>query len=157
MRTLIVYYTRNGSTRKVAEELKAQLGGGIEEITESRGRGGILGWIRSGREASSGSTVSINPPKAEPSRYDLVVVGTPTWAWNVSSPVRSYLKLMKGKLPRVAFFCCYQSSSGSTFDTMAKFTSAPIATIEVKETEVKSGEYKEMLKTFADSIRAAVP
>ncbi|MFA5869173.1 MAG: hypothetical protein WC941_05670 [Candidatus Bathyarchaeia archaeon] len=61
MKTLIVYYSRDGSTRKVAEELKAQLGADIEEITEPKGRGGPLGWIRSGKEASSGAIVPINP------------------------------------------------------------------------------------------------
>jgi hypothetical protein len=40
---------------------------------------------------------------------------------------------------------------------LAKFTSTPVITIEMKETEVKSGEYKEILKISVDTIRADVP
>lgn len=37
---------------------------------------------------------------------------------------------------------------------MVKIASAPIATVEMKETEAKSGEYKERVKTFVDAILA---
>jgi len=41
----------------------------------------------------------------DPSIYDLIIVGTPVWAWSVSSPVRAYLLANKPRLPSVAFFC----------------------------------------------------
>lgn len=155
MKTLVVYYSRDGSTRRVAEELKAQLGADIEEITEPKGRGGPLGWMRSGKEGSSGAVVQINPPKADPSTYDLVAVGTPIWAWNVSSPVRSYLTAMRGKLPRVAFFCTMDSKPGETFKVMEGLAGkAPVATAEVTSGEVKSGAHKERAKAFAEKIKA---
>ena len=156
MKILIVYYSRDGSTRKIAEELKAQLGADIEEITEPKGRGGPMGWIRSGKEASSGTVVPINPPKADPSTYDLVAIGTPIWAWNVSSPVRSYFMAMKGKLPRVAFFCAMDSKAGDTFKVMEGLAGkTPVSTAGITGGEVKSGNYRENLKTFADALLAA--
>ena len=48
---------------------------------------------------------SITPMNTDPASYDLVVVGTPVWAWSVSSPVRSYLAAYRGHLPDIAFFC----------------------------------------------------
>ena len=155
MKTLVVYYSRSGSTRKVAEELRAHLGADIEEITEPKGRGGPLGWLKSGRESTKGDIVPINPPKADPSAYELVVVGTPTWAGNVSSPVRSYLTETRGKLSSAAFFCCMDGNSGETFNTMERVSGrAPVATIEVMSGEVKSGTYKEKLKAFSGKIAA---
>lgn len=155
MKTLIVYYSRDGATRKVAEELKAQLGADIEEITEPKGRGGPLGWIRSGKEGSEGTIVPINPPKADPSTYDIIVIGTPIWAWNVSSPVRSYVAAMKGKLPRVAFFCTMGSKVGETFKVMEELAGkAPIATTEIMAGDAKSGAFKETAKAFAEKIKS---
>jgi len=155
MKTLIVYYSRDGGTRKVAEELKAQLGADIEEIMEPKGRGGPLGWIRSGKEGSSGTIVSINPVKADPSKYNIVAIGTPIWAWSLSSPIRSYLVAMKEKLPRVAFFCTMDGNPGETFKVMEELTGkAPIATIEIMSAEVKSGAYKEKLKAFSGNVEA---
>lgn len=155
MKILIVYYSRDGATRKVAEELKAQLGADIEEITEPKGRGGPLGWIRSGKEGSDGAIVPINPPKADPSTYDIIIVGTPIWAWNVSSPVRSYLAAMKSKFPRVAFFCTMGSKAGETFKVMEELVGkAPVATKEITTGDAKSGAFKETTKTFVEKIKA---
>ena len=155
MKTLIVYYSRDGATRKVAEELKEQLGADIEEITEPKGRSGPLGWIRSGKEASSGTIIPINSTKADPSTYDIVAVGTPIWAWNVSSPVRSYLAAMKSKLPRIAFFCTMDNKPGETFKVMEGLIGkTPVATFEIMGMDVKSGAYKEKLKAFTEKINA---
>jgi flavodoxin len=154
MKTLIVYYSRDGATRKVADELKEQLSADIEEITEPKGRGGPLGWIRSGKEGSDGSIVPINPPKADPSIYDVIIIGTPTWARNVSSPVRSYLATMEGKLPRVAFFCTMSSKAGETFKVMEGLAGkSPIATTEIMTGDAKSGAFNETMKKFVDKIK----
>lgn len=58
---------------------------------------------------------AIAAPKHDPSFYDLVVIGSPVWAWLVSSPVRAYLTAMKPWLPDVAFFC----TLGATESTRA--------------------------------------
>lgn len=156
MKTLVVYYSRSGSTRKVAEELKAHLGADIEEITEPKGRGGPLGWLKSGRESTNGAVVPIDAPRADPSAYELVVVGTPTWAGNVSSPVRSYLANMRDKLSRVAFFCSMDGNSGETFRTMEGLAcKQPVATAEITSADVKTGTvYKEKAKAFAEALKA---
>ena len=92
----------------------------------------------------------INPPKADPSTYDIIIVGTPIWAWNISSPVRSYLAAMKGKLPRVAFFCTMGSKAGETFKVMEVLAGkAPVATLEIMTGDAKSGAFKETTKTFS--------
>jgi flavodoxin len=158
MKTLIVYYSRDGTTRRIAEELKAQLGADIEEITEPKGRGGPLGWMRSGQEASKDSIVPINPSAADPSTYDLVVVGTPIWAWKVSSPVRSYLTKMSGSFQSVAFFCSMWSNPGETFNIMGTLAGVqPVATAKILNADVKTGSYVEQVKGFADQLKKSIP
>ncbi|MGD0803574.1 MAG: flavodoxin [Candidatus Bathyarchaeia archaeon] len=154
MKTLITYFSRTGTTKKLADELSTLLSADIEAITEAKSRAGPMGWLTSGREAMSGATPVIEALKMDPSYYDVVVIGTPIWAWNMASPIRSYLIQAKSKIRNVAYFCTYQSSPGSTFENMAKITGAPIVTLEIKETEVEIGDYKEKLKTFADAIKA---
>ena len=51
MKTLVVFFSRSGTTKKVAHGLQNTLKGDAEEIREPRGRGGIWGYIRSGIEA----------------------------------------------------------------------------------------------------------
>lgn len=105
---LVVYYSRSGTTRKVAEALSAELHCDRKEIVEETSRSGILGYLQSVIEARRqvpSRMVVANSDHNDPSIYDLVVIGTPVWAWSMSSPVRAYMVANKARLPAVAFFC----------------------------------------------------
>ena len=104
-RSLVVFYSRSGTTRRIAQALSEALKCDFEQIDEPRNRIGVLGYIRSLMEARWNRPSAIAPIKHEVSSYDLVVIGTPVWAWSVSSPVRAYLMATANRLPEVAFFC----------------------------------------------------
>ena len=105
MKALIVYFSRTGRTRKVAEAIASLTGSDLEEIREKRGRGGPLGWLRSGMESTRGMLPNIEPLDKDPASYDLVVIGTPIWASNASSPVRAFVKQYGDRIREAAFFC----------------------------------------------------
>ncbi|MGZ3295282.1 MAG: flavodoxin family protein [Xanthobacteraceae bacterium] len=115
-RMLVVFYSRSGKTRRVAEALAEALKCDLEEITEPKPRTGFLGYLRSLLEARRKRPSIIAPNKHDVLSYDLVVIGTPVWAWSLSSPVRAYLMTTAGQLPDVAFFCTLGGKgSESTF------------------------------------------
>jgi flavodoxin len=154
MKTLTVYYSRSGNTKKVAEAISKNLGGDIEEITESLGRGGPIGWLRSGREATEEMTASINPPKNDPAGYDLLIIGTPIWGGKLSSPVRAYLTKITGKTKRIAYFVTMMGNDDSTtYAAMEKITGHPVATLSISQTELKSLAYLDKLNKFAEILR----
>jgi flavodoxin len=107
VKTLIVYFSRSGVTRKVAEKISVNLGADLEEITEKNKRNGIFGFLKSGMEAYLERLVTIDQPKHDASQYDVVAIGTPVWAGKMSSPVRSYIANNKDKLKSVAFFATH--------------------------------------------------
>jgi menaquinone-dependent protoporphyrinogen IX oxidase len=86
LRTLVVYYSRSGTTRKIAEALSRALNANVEEIVESKSRAGFFGYLRSLVEAIQRNPSAIAQSKCDPSSYDRVIIGTPVWAWSVSSP-----------------------------------------------------------------------
>jgi len=156
MRALVVFYSRTGHTRKVALEIAKVLKCDTEEISEPAGRSGILGYIKSGYEASRAIRVHIRKPEHDPSKYGLVVVGTPVWGWNVSSPVRAYLSANSGKLRKAAFFCACGGQPGKAFESMERAAGArPVATLKVTESDVASGVYKEKAREFAAFLMRA--
>src|SRR5664280_1093039 len=117
--TLVVFYSRSGTTRRVAEALAEALKCDLEEISEPKPRSGFLGYMRSLLEARRQRPSIIAPNKHDISSYDLVVIGTPVWAWSLSSPVRAYLMATANQLPEVAFFCTLGArGSESTFAQM---------------------------------------
>lgn len=105
MRGLIVYFSRTGRTRKVAEAIQALTSFDIEEIREVKGRGGPIGWLKSGMESTRKMLPQIEALQSDPASYDLVVIGTPIWAANMSSPVRAYVTKHGPDIKTAALFC----------------------------------------------------
>ena len=52
MKSLVVYYSRTGNAKFVAQTIAEQLGSEIEEIKDLKSREGALGWISAGRDAT---------------------------------------------------------------------------------------------------------
>ena len=106
MKPLVVYYSRTGRTRSVAEMIAAAVSGELEEIVEvGVERKGIMGYLRAGRGGIRKEKSEIEPPKKRAADYDLVVVGTPVWGWNLVPAVRRYLSAVDLKGKPVALFC----------------------------------------------------
>ena len=105
MNGIIVYFSRTGRTRKVAEAIQTLTGFDIEEIRERKGRGGPIGWLKSGMESTRTMLPMIEALQYDQASYDLVVIGTPIWASNMSSPVRAYVTRHGPDIRRAALFC----------------------------------------------------
>jgi flavodoxin len=105
MKTLVVFYSRTGTTKKVGELIAQKLNAEIEEIQDTTDRSGAKGYLISGRDAMQRKLTELKPLKSNLSEYDLAIIGTPIWGWNMSVPIRTFLTEQKDKLKKVAFFC----------------------------------------------------
>lgn len=153
---LVVYYSRTDHTRRVAEEIAATLRADVEEIVDPENRLGLLGYLRSGRQAFFGQEADIREPLKDPAGYDLVIVGTPVWNWSLSAPVRAYLTRRQQRLarPPVAFFLT-EGGSGEqrVFGQMEELTGkAPLDVMAVREAEIANGRYHDKIRSFAEAL-----
>ena len=92
MKSLVVYYTRTGNSRFVAETIAAEVGADIEEVVDLKKRSGILGYLSGGRDARQGKETEIAPTKKSPADCELIIVGTPIWAGKPTPAITTYLK-----------------------------------------------------------------
>ena len=92
MKSLVVYYTRTGNSRFVAETIAAEVGADVEEVIDMKKRSGTLGFLSGGSDARRGKETKIGPTKKSPSDYDLIIVGTPVWAGRPAPALTTYLK-----------------------------------------------------------------
>lgn len=154
MNALVVYYSLTGKTRSVATALAKALGADVEEIRCSRYFPSFLGFIRAGYDSWRGKLPLIEPSAHAPQHYDVVVVGAPIWAWHVATPVRAYLREERSKLPRVGFFLTHGGSgSEPAFREMKTLAGrAPIATLVVREKDVKEGNFGAAITSFAATM-----
>jgi flavodoxin len=150
MNTLVIFYSRTGTTKKVAESISKQLKADIEEIVDIKDRKGPMGYLFAGRDAVRKRLTKIQKIKKDPKEYDLVVIGTPIWAWSVSVPIRTYLSENGVNLKKVAFFCTMGGSgSENAFQQMQKICNKkPIALLELKTSEVWKNQANVKIKSF---------
>lgn len=155
MRALVAYYSRNGNTRKVAKEISELLDCDIENIIDTKNRDGFFNWFICGRDAIKKKETIIEKNQHNPSKYDLVILGTPVWAGNMAPALRTYIKKNKTKLKNVAFFCtCGGSSCDNMFDELCLISNKkPLANLTVKQNEIKQELFLEKVKEFCDKLK----
>ncbi len=155
MKILVVFYSRSGNTKKIAESISESLNCDIEEIVDTEKRGGIIGYIKSGYEAFRGKSSKIKDPKNDVTQYDLVIIGTPVWAGKMSVPVRTYITQNHAKFGNMAFFSTAGGTNfDSTFSDMKEVSgTSPIAEIGVRTKEVQDGSYKPKVAEFITKIQ----
>jgi flavodoxin len=154
MRTLIVFYSRTGTTKRVAEKLAEMINAEMEEIIDTKNRSGAKGYLLSGRDAMRKRLTELKPIGKNPAEYDLMVIGTPIWAWNVSAPVRTFLEKYKDDVNKVAFFCTMGGSGDkNAFSEMEKISGKkPLASLALTTKEVMQGEVEGKLQGFCEEI-----
>ena len=157
-KTLVVFYSRTGTTRRIAEALTRALGCDQDEIVEATSRLGLSGYWRSVSEARRRLPAATAAAKRDPSDYDLVIIGTPVWAWSLSSPVRAYLTLNAPRLREVAFFATMGGTGAKTaFAQMQALAGKPPrATLALTARETKPGRYEAKLDAFVKALQASV-
>ena len=151
---IVVYYSRTGTTRMVAEAIRNALGCEIDEIEDTKGRSGMLGWLRAGRDAGARSLTRISGVDRDPSEYDIAVIGSPTWNGTVSTPIRTYIAENKERIREVALFSTGDSEEpDATVDMEELLGRRAIARLHLlRKRDVEGGGYQEKVDEFAAQI-----
>ena len=130
-KTLVVYYSATGSTRKVAEEIASELGADTFEITPVQTyTSDDLNWnnnnSRVSKEHNDESLRDVELTKVTPDNwesYDTVLIGYPIWWYIAAWPVNNFVKGNDFSGKTVIPFCTSASSglgeSGSLLQKMA--------------------------------------
>lgn len=93
MKTLVVYYSQSGNTKKIAKKVAETTGADIELIeTVSPYTGDYQKIVADAQdEVERDYQRPIKPLKHNVNDYDRIIVGTPTWWYKMSSPVLTFL------------------------------------------------------------------
>lgn len=158
-RTLVVYYSRSGNTRRVARAIAAGLQADIEELADPMERQGRWGYLRCTFEALFARPVRLRALAHDPGAYDLVIVGTPVWVGRPSSVVRTFLERYRHRLPGVAFFITHGGSARErVLATMTELAgSYPVATMAVRERDVRCGDVDGLVDRFVVALHETAP
>lgn len=153
-RILVVFYSRTGTTRTVADAIRRELRCDIDRIFDLTPRDGVRGYLRAGFDAFFHRPARLQSMNTDPRDYDLVVVGTPVWNASVSAPVRTYLEENADRFKRVAFFLTHGGSSATrVLRQMEEACGHPAAvTLVLRADEVRRGACDARVRTFASAL-----
>lgn len=130
-RTLLVYYSKTGNTRKVAQKIAENLECDLEEVDET------------------GKTIDT----VYPSEYDLVVIGSPVHGFRASEPIQEFVKQNKDVLPRISIFLTFNLWSARTISGLEKIAGKKcIASEKFKDKDVKQNQIDSKVNAYTEAI-----
>jgi len=91
VRSLIVYYSRTGKTRFLAEELGEELESDLVEVKDLKKRGGIFRFLRAVLEARLGQKSEVVPNSIDLTGYGIIILATPVWAYSPTPAINTFL------------------------------------------------------------------
>ena len=126
MKAVVVYYSHSGNTKKVAETIGEELAKlpdlqveycqlkPVKEVGQGFGK-----YLWGGKQV-----VMKQKPKLKPYRFDnkadLLVLGTPVWAFDIAPPIRAFLAKEAPKVRDVFCFYTCEGGPGHTMETLKK-------------------------------------
>ena len=94
MRTLVVYFSKSGRTRTVAERIAAAVGGELHEIRTEKAypRSYLMTVLAARKEFSRGERPALASAPLNPGDYDRILLGFPIWWGTCPMAVTAFLE-----------------------------------------------------------------
>lgn len=115
-RQLVLYYSENGTTKAVAEELQKQLGADIEAIEAVEPYSGNFQATieRCNKERESGQTPALKALQSNIADYDTIFLGYPIWFGTYALPIATLVKEQTFEGKTIIPFCSFGSGGLNT-------------------------------------------
>jgi flavodoxin len=122
MKTLVVFYSYDGNSALVAEELQKVLGEGCDtlelRIEDEAKRSGLAKYLWGGRMVLSRVNPKLKPYDAALGGYDLLILGGPVWAGAPAPALQSFIAETKPEGKRIGLFLCHGGGPGKSLDKL---------------------------------------
>lgn len=110
MSCIVLYFTRTGNSKRIAQKIAEKAGCELSRITDEKNWKGPFGFLSGGfYAASSRQTNPVLSPEVDFSEYDRIAIVGPVWAGNAAPAVYSLLMREKSSLNKI---CLVLSSGG---------------------------------------------
>ena len=97
MKTLILFYSYTGNSKRFAENLSKKIDADIEEVKTDKRPGTIAAYVFGSFSAMRQKSVIIKPIQADISQYDHFILIAPIWAGNPAPAFNSMIDNLSAK------------------------------------------------------------
>ena len=119
-KALVVYYTRTGNTKAVAEALRETYDADLQEIKDLKDRSGVFGFIGGMIDVKKKDPrTDILPKAVDLKGYDAVIICSPTWGMRFAPAITTFMESADFAGKKVLFTAVATSKmKDATFDAM---------------------------------------
>lgn len=148
MKSIVIYYSRSGNTKFVAQEIAENMGSDLKELIDKKNRNGIWGYFWGGHNAIMKVKTEIEELNLDLSQYDIIFLGCPNWAANMPPAIRTFLDRVDLKDKKLVLFCTQDSMGAErVFNNLR---------LLAKGAEIKDQEYFNRVEKNKESVKAQV-
>lgn len=157
MRIGIVFYSRTGTGRTVAERLASITGWEVHEVRDASPRIGLAGDLRCVTDCLFKRQPEIRYAGPALDQFDHVILIAPVWLRSLAAPMRSFL-MTQGRLIKTYSAICVMSGYGgfrAVDDIAAVVGAKPSGILLLKQYDVLAEECDASLCRFKERTLAA--
>ncbi len=96
MKTCIIYHSYSGITKGIAEKVQAACGGELIEVKPRKNYNTLTAYTVGCLRAKNEECDPVDPETIDVSACDLLVIGTPVWAWKATPVTNGAVKALSG-------------------------------------------------------------
>lgn len=97
MKVCVIYHSETGNTRHVAQHIgEALTDARLVEITDRTGYSRLTRFVTQCKRAQCENTTETEPETLDVSEYDLLVFGSPVWAFKPTPVIHTIIEGLKG-------------------------------------------------------------
>lgn len=156
MKSLIIYYSQDGSNELIAQKIKDKFNSDVFRIKQKKEHKGhrYIKMFWQGREVVMKKTPEIEALNKNLDDYELIFIGSPVWVGTFTPAMRTFLKNNKIQDKRIVLFCSYGGSPSKIFTEIKNNLEGNeiIAQASFKE-PIKNPEEKEKLENWVQSLK----
>lgn len=143
-KTLVLYYSLEGSTEKIAKYLAEELNLDIERVRPKKEikSKGFFKYVIGGYQATAKRKPKLNPLAHNLDDYSTIIIGSPVWAGGVSSPIYSLLKANNIKNKKIGMFYTCEGGNKKTDDLIKNLVSENNSLISICSLKAVSKDLK---------------
>jgi flavodoxin len=118
MKTLVLFYSFSGNTKKIAAQKAAETGADIEEIIETKRMFVLKAYTVGAYRAIKRKKAEIQPIKSQLNSYEKIIIMAPVWAGKPAPAFNSIIEqLPTGKKIELVMVSASSGTEGSAEET----------------------------------------
>ena len=121
-KTLIIFYSFEGSTRFVSDAIAQEIKADILELKVRNDikTKGFMKYFWGGKQVFQKKAPELLPFDRDPDDYELIFIGTPVWAFTYAPALRTFFNKIKLEDKKIALFCCHEIGPAKADENMKK-------------------------------------